>query len=86
MSTLGFDTLEHIKKLKAVGFTDAQAEAQTGLIVNLIETQVVTREYLNSRLQIELAPIKADSVLLKWMMSIVLGGIMTLILKAFFPV
>ena len=47
MSTLVFDTLEHAKKLKAVGFTEAQAEAQTGLIVDLIETQVVTKDHFD---------------------------------------
>jgi hypothetical protein len=37
-------------------------------------------------LQIELAPIKSDLLLLKWMIGLVLGGIVALILRAFFPV
>ena len=36
-------------------------------------------------LQIELAPIRADINLIKWMLGILLGGVLTLILKAFFP-
>ncbi len=47
MSTLVFDTLEHADKLKAVGFTDEQAKVQTGLIVDLIETQIVTKDYFD---------------------------------------
>ncbi|MDQ3565857.1 MAG: hypothetical protein M3436_17735 [Pseudomonadota bacterium] len=36
-------------------------------------------------LQIELAPLKGDLLLLKWMLGLVLGGIMALLLKSFFP-
>ena len=36
-------------------------------------------------LQIELAPVKSDLLLLKWMIGLVLGGIILLILKTFFP-
>lgn len=103
MSTLTFDTYESIKKLKAVGFTESQAEAQTSLIADLITTQIVTREYLDSQLkelrsdlqveivsvksslQAEIASLKTDIILLKWMLGIVMGGILALILKAFFP-
>ncbi len=35
-------------------------------------------------LQFELAPIKADITLIKWMLGLLLGGIMALILHAFF--
>ena len=36
-------------------------------------------------LQIELAPVKSDLLLMKWMIGLVLGGIIALILKTFFP-
>jgi hypothetical protein len=36
-------------------------------------------------LQIELAPIKADITLIKWMLGLLLGGVLALILRAFFP-
>ena len=35
-------------------------------------------------LQIELAPIKAELHLLKWMSGLVMGGVLALILKSFF--
>jgi len=35
-------------------------------------------------LQIELAPVKADLTLVKWMLGVLLGGVMALILRAFF--
>ncbi len=36
-------------------------------------------------LQIELAPLKSDLLLLKWMVGLVLGGVLALILRSFFP-
>ena len=35
-------------------------------------------------LQIELAPIKADLHLMKWMTGLMMGGVLALILKSFF--
>jgi hypothetical protein len=36
-------------------------------------------------LQIELAPLKADLTLIKWMLGLLLGGVVALLLKAFSP-
>ena len=44
----------------------------------------VTFETLKLELQIELAPIKTELQVMKWMNSLVLGGIIVLILKSFF--
>lgn len=46
-----FDTHENVKRLKAVGFTEEQAEAQTRVIAELVDEQLVTRQYLNERLK-----------------------------------
>jgi len=35
-------------------------------------------------LQIELAPLKADMTLIKWVLGVLLGGVLALILRAFF--
>lgn len=45
------------------------------------EADLVTKKDL----QIELAPVKSDLLLLKWMIGFILGGIIALILKTFFP-
>ena len=60
---------------QAEAIADAVKEAQG-------EADLVTKKDL----QIELAPIKSDLLLFKWMIGIVLGGIIALVLKAFFPV
>lgn len=46
-----FDTHENVKKLKAVGFTEEQAEVQTRIIADLLDEQLVTRQYLDERLK-----------------------------------
>jgi hypothetical protein len=51
------------------------ADAQQGL---------VTRAYLDQALQRELAPIRAEIAVLKWMMGVVIGGLIALIIKSFF--
>ncbi|MBF0262783.1 MAG: DUF1640 domain-containing protein [Magnetococcales bacterium] len=73
MATVTFDTLELVDRLKAVGFQAAQAEEVIYVIAKAQDELVTKRD-----LQIELAP-------LKWGMAITVGGIVTIILKTFFP-
>ena len=44
------------------------------------DQELVTKTYLQS----ELAPIKADVQVMKWMCGLILGGVIALILKQFF--
>ncbi len=77
-----FDTLKFVEKLKASGIPDEQAIAIVGAFRDAqSDTDLVTKE----ELQIELAPLKSDLLLLKWMIGLVLGGIIALVLKSFFP-
>jgi hypothetical protein len=46
-----FDTYENVKKLKAAGFTEEQAEVQTRIIAELVDEKLVTRAYLDERLK-----------------------------------
>ncbi|HAT49276.1 MAG: DUF1640 domain-containing protein [Nitrospirae bacterium] len=85
---IAFDTLSSVKRLKEAGFTDAQAEAQTRIIAELVGDRLATKgdilevkrdiKALELRIAAELAPIK-------WGMAIAVGGIIALILKSFFP-
>lgn len=77
-----FDTLKFVEKLKAGGVPDEQAKAISEAFRDASgEADLVSKKDL----QIELAPIRADINLIKWMLGILLGGVLTLILKAFFP-
>lgn len=80
MATVTFDTLELVNLLKVAGFPADQADAVVRVIAKSHDNLVTKRD-----LQIELAPIRTDLVLLKWMMGLQLAGVMALILKSFFP-
>jgi len=81
MAAITFDTHKFIRKLKDAGFEEKQAEALTEALLSAIEdSELVTRKDL----QIELAPIKSDLSVVKWMLGLLLGGVAALILKGFF--
>ena len=83
MATISFDTHKFIRKLEAAGLSMQQAEAIADAVKEAQgEADLVTKKDL----QIELAPIKSDLLLAKWMIGLILGGIIALVLKAFFPV
>ena len=82
MATITFDTLKFVERLKAGGVPEAQAKAEAEALVTAfseaMDSQLATKSDIN-RLEHEL-------LVVKWMVGLVLGGILTLILKAFFPV
>ena len=81
MASVTFDTLKFVEKLKDAGVLEAQAKAEAEALVTAfsqaMDTQLATKTDIN-RLEREL-------LVVKWMVALVLGGILTLILKAFFP-
>ena len=80
MSSITFDTHKFVKQLQVAGFPQAQAEAVVDAVVNSQESaDLVSKQDL----QIELAPVRTDLTLLKWMMGILLAGVISLVMKAF---
>ncbi|MDP1612616.1 MAG: hypothetical protein Q8M11_16310 [Sulfuritalea sp.] len=81
MSTITFDTLKFVEKLKAGGVPEAQAKAEAEALVSAfseaMESQLATKNDINR--------IEKELVVLKWMSGIVMGGVLALIMKAFFP-
>ena len=47
------------------------------------QEQLVTRDYLDLKFQQELSPVKIDLAVLKWMMGLLLGGMLSLIINAY---
>ena len=83
MATVTFDTLKFVEKLKSAGLPEKQAKTSSAAFRDASgEADLVTKKDL----QIELAAVRADINLIKWMMGILLGGVMALVLKAFFPI
>jgi hypothetical protein len=82
MATITFDTLKFVEKLRAGGVPEEQAKAEAEALVfafsEAMDSQLATKTDIN-RLEREL-------IVIKWMVGLVLGGILALILKAFFPV
>jgi hypothetical protein len=81
MATITFDTLKFVEKLKAAGIPEAHAKAEAEALVSAfseaMDSRLATKSDVN-RLEREL-------LVLKWMVGLVLGGIVALVLKAFFP-
>jgi hypothetical protein len=80
MVAVTFDTLKFVKTLEASGVASPQAEAFAAAVRDSSESaDLVTRKDL----QIELAPIRADITLVKWMLGAVVAGVLALVMKAF---
>ncbi|MBD3816954.1 MAG: DUF1640 domain-containing protein [Halothiobacillus sp.] len=82
MATITFDTHKFVRKLQDAGFEQKQAEALTEAMRAAIdESELVTRKDL----QIELAPIRADLNLLKWMVGLLIGIAVAILARLFVP-
>lgn len=89
MAAITFDTHEFVKKLKAAGFSESQAEAvaeaQRDSLAQALDSQLATKADI-SRLELKLIEHEGEFKLIKWMLGIILGGVIALVLKAFFPI
>ncbi len=83
MATISFDTFRLVDRLKSAGFSEQQAEAVMRVIGEAQEA-LVTRDYLDLKLEKEFSPLRAELLLIKWMMGVLLAGVLSLIMKAFF--
>jgi hypothetical protein len=91
MAIATFDTHKFIKKLQASGMPEKQAEAVVDAVRESNEgADLVTRKDMQIEFQkleaTTLAPMKADILLLKWMLGFVFAGVLALVTKAFFGV
>ena len=83
MATVTFDTLELVDKLKSAGFESDQAEAVVR-VISEAQDGLVTRDNLEHALEKGLAPVRTELAVLKWMMGVIIGGVVALLIKAFF--
>jgi hypothetical protein len=90
MTTITFDTLHLVDKLKLAGISQEQAEAVIRVIAEA-QDQLVTKDDLQSALdnvinpiKIDLTILKTDSLAIKWMMGILIAGVMSIVIKTFF--
>jgi len=90
MSTITFDTLELVDRLKTAGLPQEQAEAVVRVIADA-QNKLVTTDALKSALDDMIAPVKIDLAVLKaeatfnkWMLGFLLAGVMSIVIKTFF--
>ena len=82
MATMALDTPSVSKRLQGAGFSVSQAEAVTAVVNEASDPaarELVTRQDL----QIELAPIRSDILLMKWMLGVNTALVIGVFLKLF---
>ena len=82
MTTITFDTLQLVEQLRSAGIPQEQAEAVVRVIAKS-QDSLVTKDYLDHKLESSLAPLPSDLAVLKWMMGLAMAGVMSLVLKSF---
>ncbi len=89
MATITFDTHKFIRRLKDAGFQEDQAEAISEAFKEASgEAELATRrdiERLEAKLDKLETKLAGEMTLIKWMLGILLGGVIALIMKAFVP-
>lgn len=81
-----FDTLRYVETLKAAGVGDAQAKAEAEALATALGEStsglVATKDDI-AAVKLEMADIKSDLKLMKWMVVTIVAGVVSLIIKAF---
>ncbi len=80
MTTVTFDTLKFVERLKAAGVPEAQAKAEAEALA-LAFSEAMDLQLAS---KIDIHRIERELLVIKWMIGLVLSGIVALILKAFF--
>jgi len=93
MSTITFDTHLFVKRLTTSGMPENQAEAiaeaQKESLSQAMDSSLATKSDLTSatsKINDKLVILEKEVLVLKWMTGLILAGIVSLIMKAFFVV
>ena len=101
MATITFDTLKFVRRLQESGFEQRQAEGIAEAFKDASgEAELATKrdierlegvvkrdiERLESKIDRIDTKLSGELTLVKWMMGLILGGVVALIMRAFFPV
>ncbi|MEY4211616.1 MAG: hypothetical protein RLZ92_1997 [Pseudomonadota bacterium] len=86
MAAVTFDTLKFANKLKSAGVPEKQAEAEAEVLSEALEVnlkELVTKEYLDAKFQQELANVRTELAVLKWMVGFNLAFTLAMLWKIF---
>jgi len=87
MTTITFDTLKFTQRLEQAGFPHDQAvamvEAQKESLSEIMEAHIATKMDVQD---VKIKQIEHDGqfTLLKWMLGILIAGVMSIVIKTFF--
>ncbi len=86
MTTVTFDTLRFFERLKNAGISEEQAlamaEAQKEAFSDALAGSFATKSDI-ARLETDLADIKAEQKIMRWMLGFLLAGMVALLIKTF---
>jgi len=88
MSTVTFDKLAYLETLRASGVPEDQARAHATALDAALHDSVVTQGDLRSELEpirLDLATVKAELAMVKWMVGGIGFGVLALVIKGFIP-
>jgi hypothetical protein len=89
MTTITFDTHKFVKDLESAGIPPMHAEAfvraQQEILSQALESTLATHSDID-RVERKLIEFDGEFKAIKWMLGIIVGGIVMLVLRAFFPV
>jgi len=88
MAVVAFNTHELIKSLEKAGLNEKQAEAiSAGILRAHDSADVATKGDLREmelRIDKKLTEMKGESTLIRWMLGLIMAGIVGLMIKSFF--
>ena len=88
MSAITFDTLEYADRLEAAGVPSQQAKAEAQALAEVLTSSEVATacnaERLESKIELLRSDLSGKFTLLQWMLGLLLAGVASLILEAFF--
>lgn len=87
MTTVAFDTLKFVERLEAGGFTREQAKAAAEAFSEAAGQELATKsdlKELETKQALGFAKIEGEMTLIKWMLGILLAGVLSLVVKNFF--
>lgn len=89
MTTITFDTHKFVKDLESAGIPSMQAEAfvraQQEILSQALDSALATHSDIE-RVERKLIEFDGEFKAIKWMLGIIVGGVVMLVLRAFFPV
>jgi predicted ATPase len=80
VTAVAFDTIKYAEKLEAGGFSPQQAKTESQALADVMST---SRLVTSQDLQIELAPLRTELAVLKWMIGFNTAFTLAILWKVF---